>query len=218
MVQYSPKFAAVQEAVVKSSGDFKAVMTKVLTVEACQLVWFGAHWVKSMHESTYKTSVTSQVQATRENVMEWRSCLQFASQWHGCSLQGAYSLWQQQLQCSPACPANQWMQVASGQPMIPSDAQLAAVDLPSEKLAQLKLESSLTTVHELWVHCNEGVRQFTQHEKEHLQSMNELYWEFAHQSSQFSQWTLQQEVSTKVESSQLALKLKKLQPKESKKD
>jgi hypothetical protein len=141
-------------AVAKSTGGLQSVLQKVLTVQACQLLWMGSQCLNSIRKECKKSAITSQVCATRANMDEWRQCLQFASQWHNTSLQGAYSLWQHQSLSEPSCPANQWMRVESGQPMLPSDAW-AARDINSLKLEQMAIEFRLTEYHELAVHHKE---------------------------------------------------------------
>ena len=61
---------------------------------------------KELIESVGKIEVTSQVVATRANMTEWRSCLQFNAEWGQYSLQTAYRMWQLGLLRSPPPPAN----------------------------------------------------------------------------------------------------------------
>ena len=117
---------------------------------------------------------------------EWRQCLQFASQWHQTSLQGAYRLWQSQSLAVPAPPANQWMKVESGQPMYPSDAHLAGQTITRVKLVQIAVEARLTEYHELAVHHKAGVAQFDQHTLKLIQKADQLYSEFLAGYSEFA--------------------------------
>ena len=68
--------------------------------------------------------------------------------------------------------------------MVPSDAQLAYQDLPPVKLTQIRVESSLTQLHEMWIHSQSGVRKFEQNQLTMLACMNDLYWQFARKSHQ----------------------------------
>ena len=61
---------------------------------------------KELIQSVGKIDVTSQVVATRANMTEWRSCLQFNAQWSGHSLPTAYRMWQLGFLRSPPPPAN----------------------------------------------------------------------------------------------------------------
>ena len=62
--------------------------------------------VKSIESNLDAVAVTSQVCATRANVMEWRSCLAATASWHSCSWQSAYQLWRRGAVSMPSCPAN----------------------------------------------------------------------------------------------------------------
>ena len=64
-----------------------------------------------------KIASTSQVTATRANVVEWRSCLQSIAKWHQCNLQTAYRRWQCGQVGFPSAPASQWGILDEGQPM-----------------------------------------------------------------------------------------------------
>ena len=172
-------------AVAKSTGGLQSVLQKVLTVQACQLLWIGCQCLNSIRKECTKSAITSQVCATRANNDEWRQCLQFGSQWHGTSLQGAYSLWQHQSLSVPACPANQWKNVESGQPMLPSDAHWAARDISSLKLEQIAVESRLTEYHELAAHHEEGVAQYDQDELQLIRQADELYRQFIEEYAEF---------------------------------
>ena len=174
-----PSVDKFMTAVAAPSGAFQSVLYKVLTVQACQLLWTGCQCLNSIRDEVGKTAITSQVVATRANINEWRQCLKFGSQWHHTSLQGAYMLWQSSSLTAPACPANQWMKVESGQPMMPSDAQLARKDITTVKLAQIAVEARLTEYHELAVHHKAGVQQFDQHKLQLIQKVDEWYWQFA---------------------------------------
>ena len=61
---------------------------------------------KELIQSVGKIEVASQVVATRANMTEWRSCLQFNADWSGHSLPTSYRMWQLGLLRSPPPPAN----------------------------------------------------------------------------------------------------------------
>ena len=62
--------------------------------------------LKELIQSVGKIEVTNQVVATRANMTEWRSCLEFNAAWSGQSLPTAYRMWQLGLLRSPPPPAN----------------------------------------------------------------------------------------------------------------
>ena len=179
-----PTLGQFTVAVNDLTGGLQSVLQKVLTVQACQLVWMGYQSLNSIRKECTKSAITSQVIATRANMDEWRQCLQFASQWHSTSLQGAYSLWQHQSLSVPPCPANQWVRVESGQPMLPSDAW-AARGITSLKLEQMAIEYRLTEYHELAVHHQEGVAQFDKDTLQLIQQADELYSQFLNEYADF---------------------------------
>ena len=61
---------------------------------------------KELIKSVGQVEITSQVVATRANMTEWRSCLQFNADWSGHSLPTSYRMWQLGLLRSPPPPAN----------------------------------------------------------------------------------------------------------------
>ena len=165
-------------AVAEATGGFQSVVKKVLTVQACQLLWSGVWFLNSIRKECTKSAITSQVIATRANMDEWLQCLQFGSQWHKTTLQGAYLLWQSASLTVPAPPANQWMRVESGQPMQPSDAQEARKDITPVKLKQIGVEARMTEYHELAIHQKEGVRQFNMHQSLLIKEVDQWYQKF----------------------------------------
>ena len=86
--QYLPMFAVIF-----------AVLTGVENYQYKQLF-------KELIQSVGKIECTSQVVATRANMTEWRSCLQFNADWSGHSLPTSYRMWQLGLLRSPPPPAN----------------------------------------------------------------------------------------------------------------
>ena len=177
-----PSVLAVKEAVVAWMPQwlqFESLLYSVGTIQLVQLLLFGTQWLQSIRRSCYKTSETSQVCATRMNVMEWRSCLQFAAQWHDCSLQSAYSMWQQSQLSIPACPANQWMKLQSGQPMGPSDQAVADFELSPQFREKLTVDGELAEWHEKCQFHQAAVEQFNEEEVRVLLEMEQLYWKFS---------------------------------------
>ncbi len=73
----------------------------------CQLT------MEKLRKSLYQVEITSQVCATRANIMEWRSCLAFTAKWYECSLQSAYTRWRWNAVSIPSCPANQSVEFLS---------------------------------------------------------------------------------------------------------
>jgi len=157
-------------AVAEATGGFQSVLHKVLTVQACQLLWTGCWTLNSIRKECTKSAITSQVCAARANMDEWRQCLQFGSQWHKTTLQGAYCLWQNASLAVPAPPANQWMRVESGQPMQPSDAQEAGKDITPVKLQQIAVEMT--------IHQKAGVRKFNMAQSLLTQEVDQMYNQF----------------------------------------
>ena len=153
-------------------------MYKVLTLQAVQLLWSGGQCLNQIRKQSQNIAITSQVVATRANMDERRQCLQFASKWHGTTLQGAYSLWLPSSLSVPSPPANQRMKVASGQPMYPSDAHVAGQTISSTKLAQIVVERRLTQYHELAVFHKAGVQQFSEHQLQLIHEVDEWYDQF----------------------------------------
>ena len=100
---------------------------------------------------------TSQVCATRANVVEWRSCLQTLSQWHKVSLQSAYKLWQLKLGSLPPCPARQWGVLSMGMPMGHSDQSIADTELPQCRVEQLKVDKMVHKYDEYQLFLDSGV-------------------------------------------------------------
>ena len=108
-----------------------AVKVAVGLVSAIQLLLRFKHQDKQFKQFMQALSAvqnTSQVCATRANVIEWRSCLQMLAKWHNVSLQSAYKLWQLKLGSVPPCPASQWGLLSSGTPMNYSDQSIADQD------------------------------------------------------------------------------------------
>jgi hypothetical protein len=124
-----PQFQLVLLAVVVSRPEFSGMLQSTFIKPVLQA--FGAavmlqlgsvlfkiqSLVSRIRHAVEQVEIASQVCATRANMNEWRQCLQFASQWHGVSLQSAYRLWQLGQIMTLAPPANQWLKSSEGQPM-----------------------------------------------------------------------------------------------------
>ena len=177
-----PILDACVTAVAASIGGFQPVLRTVLTVQACQLLWTGCQCLHSICQECTNTAVTSQVVATRTSMSEWRRRLQIASQWHQTSLQGAYSLWQSQSVSVLAPPSKQWMKVASGQPMLPSDAHLAGQTCTPFQA----VEARLTEYHELAVQHRAGVAQFSEQKLKVIRQVDQLYSKFITEYNEFA--------------------------------
>ena len=190
-----PSVLAVKEAVVAWMPQwlqFESLLYSVGTIQLVQLLLFGTQWLQSIRRSCFMTSQTSQVCATRLNVMEWRSCLQFAAEWHDVSLQSAYSMWQQSQLSIPACPANQWMKLESGQPMGPSDQSVATRELSGQYRQKLLVDGELAEWHEKFQFHEEAVEKFNNDQVSVLVSMDKLYWQFSEKNTQYAgTWTSQ---------------------------
>ena len=185
-----PAVLAVKEAVVAWTPQwlqFESLVYAVGCIQLVQLLLFGSQWLQSIRRSCFMTSQTSQVCATRMNVMEWRSCLQFAAEWHDVSLQSAYSMWQQSQLSIPACPANQWMKLESGQPMGPSDQSVAERELSAQYRQKLLVDGELAEWHEKFQFHQEGVEQYNEEEVRVLVKMDSLYWQFSKEQARHSQ-------------------------------
>jgi hypothetical protein len=128
--------------------------------------------------SASQIELTSQVCATRANIMEWRSCLQFAGQWHKVSLQAAYKLWQAGGMQSPACPANQWGVLKTGQPMVSCDQNQADSELPPDgRMQVLKVDAALSAVHEKYLLITEA-KSATNYSDQFIEQIREWEKEF----------------------------------------
>ena len=188
----SAKFPAVDKFVkwfIQFTEPMQSIIKSVLTVQATQLLWSTCAVLNSMRKNLVKTSITSQVAATRSNMDEWRQCLQFGAQWHDCGLQSAYRLWQRGSLSVPSPPANQWMVTSTGQPMLPSDYWQATA---SEKgavtellIRQLSMESKLTVYHEQCCHHRQQVKQLLGEFKQLAEDGEQLYFDWVKQYCQY---------------------------------
>ena len=102
---------------------------------------------KELIESVGKIEVTSQVVATRANMTEWRSCLQFNADWSQYSLQTAYRMWQLGLLRSPPPPANtvngNGMQLSTYDAVIADTVPAVHADLSHVRLLLLSVEGEV---------------------------------------------------------------------------
>jgi len=165
----------------------QSVLLKVLAVQAVLLLWSGYQLTQSLLDECSKTAITSQVVATRSNNDEWRQCLQLGANWNSCSLQGAYRLWQSQSMGVPACPANQWMRVPSGQPLLPSDEAVAIAEISAGKLALKEVESRVTEFHERKQFLDARVQKFSPDQVQAINEVEELYKDLVAKSRELHQ-------------------------------
>ena len=180
-----PILGKLMSAVAKSTGGFKSVLQKVLTIQACQLVWMGCQCLNNTRKECKKSAITNQVIASAANMIDWRQCLKFGSEWHKTTLQGAYAVWQSRGSTVPVCPQNQWMRMESGQPMLPSDAYWASRDITRVRVQQLAVECRLTEYHEQSLHHDAGVVQFAEDKLQLIRQADELYLQFMHEYEDF---------------------------------
>ncbi len=173
------KVAAVRQFVKKHWLQVAVTVQGLVIVEAVRAVQSVVKCTKQLCRSAWQTELTSQVCATRANVMEWRSSLKFASEWHQCPLQAAYKLWQDGRQGIPACPANQWMVFSSGQPMSVRDQLLAERHVTKELVDLSDIDSALSECHERVLLQQQGKVLHSQwHSQAKLESGEESYKEF----------------------------------------
>ena len=101
---------------------------------------------KELIKSVGQVEITSQVVATRANMRERRSCLQFNAAWTGCSLASSYRMWQLGLNRSPLPPANTvnpfGMQLAT------FDALIAENEFPSYQREFHSMDYSMSVLKE----------------------------------------------------------------------
>ena len=122
---------------------------------------------KELIQSVGKIEVTSQVVATRANMTEWRSCLQFNADWSGHSLPTAYRMWQLGLLRSPPPPANTVN--GNGMQLSTYDAHIADQQCPQYMQTfhtydyYFSVLKEKLTVHSLRQSPNQWERQSVQH-------------------------------------------------------
>ena len=135
----------------------KSAAVLFIFVQVAQFMRHTERRISRIVWSVQQIELTSQVCATRANIVEWRSCLQFAGLWHKVSLQAAYKLWQVGGMQSPACPANQWGVLESGQPMVSCDQNKADSELPPDgRMQVLQVDAALSAVHEKYLLITEA--------------------------------------------------------------
>ena len=148
-------------AVVKQLPQIKWTMGVVGFVQSMLFFKQSLHYCKNITNNTWSVATTSQVCATRANVMEWRNCLDFSSKWHKCSLQGAYMLWQKKQSTVPCCPASQRMQLQTGQPLSQLDQFIADSEWPATKMQILEIDSCLSVAHENYLLMTVASKKFS---------------------------------------------------------
>ena len=123
-------------------------MAVVAVVQLMMWVTNSLQHLESIANNMLAVANTSQVCATRANLIEWRSCLAFSAKWHKCSVQGAYVVWQKKHSGVPACLASQRMQLETGQPLSQLDQFMADIDWPAIRLKIFQIDSGLSVAHE----------------------------------------------------------------------
>ena len=136
-------------------------MAVVAVVQLMMWVTNSLQYLDSIANNMLAVANTSQVCATRANLIEWRSCLAFNAKWHDCSVQGAYVLWQKKQSGVPACPASQRMQLETGQPLSQLDQFMADIDWPAIRLQILQIDSGLSVAHENHLLMTVAKQQFS---------------------------------------------------------
>lgn len=127
---------------------------------------FSRHYRSDMGQILADLSqirITNQVHATRINCMEWRQCLEHLSQWHRCSLQGAYA--QRGRTNAPPAPANQWMRIDTGVPMTNQDQTIADQGRDAEYDELIELDQLVTVAAEKEAWAAQQAYQITQVEQ-----------------------------------------------------
>jgi hypothetical protein len=149
-------------------------------------------YFKNITNNTWAVANTSQVCATRANVMEWRNCLDFSSKWHKCSLQSAYMLWQKKQSTVPACPASQRMQLPTGQPMSQMDQFIADSEWPVTKMQILEIDSCLSVAHENWLLMTVAKKQFSDAAQASILQWEAVYQQWCQTATATSGFDLKQ--------------------------
>jgi hypothetical protein len=136
------------DAVAKHMPHIQWAMAVVAFVQWSTFVNNSLQYLQSIANNMRAVANTSQVCATRANLIEWRNCLAFSAQWHKCSVQGAYGLWQKKQSGVPACGASQRMHLETGQPLSQLDQFMADIEWPEIRLLVLEIDSGLSLAHE----------------------------------------------------------------------
>ena len=160
MVQFQQQFHEYLHQYLPVFAVIFAVFMAVQTYQYKQLF-------KELIQSVGKIEVTSQVVATRANMTEWRSCLQFNADWSGHSLPTAYRMWQLGLLRSPPPPANTVN--GNGMQLSTHDAHIADQQCPQYMQTfhtydyYFSVLKEKLTVHSLRQSPNQWERQSVQH-------------------------------------------------------
>jgi hypothetical protein len=149
-------------------------------------------YFKSISDNMWEVAVTSQTCATRANVMEWRSCLGFSAKWHNCSLQSAYMLWQKKQSTVPCCPANQSMQLETGQPMTQLDQFIATSEWPVTRLQILEIDNCLSIAHENYLLMTVAKKQFADAKQADIWKWEKVYKQWCQIASSTNGFDLKQ--------------------------
>ena len=95
-------------------------------------------------------------------------------------------MWQQSQLSIPACPANQWMKLQSGQPMGPSDQAVADSELSAQFREKLLIDAELAEWHEKYQFHMSSVEQYNEEQVRVLMNMDSLYWKFSKKQAKIS--------------------------------
>ena len=161
--------------VVKQLPQIKWTMGVVGFLQSMLFFRESLQYFKSISDNMWEVAVTSQTCATRANVMEWRNCLGFSAKWHHCSLQSAYMLWQKKQSTVPCCPANQSMQLETGQPMTQLDQFIANSEWPLTRLQILEIDNCLSIAHENYLLMTVAKQKFADAKQADIWKWEEVY-------------------------------------------
>jgi hypothetical protein len=180
------------EAVAKYLPHIQWAMAVVAVVQSMLFVHKSMQHLKSIDKHMRAVGNTSQVCATRANLIEWRSCLAFTAKWHQCSLQGAYLLWQKGQSSVPACPASQVMLLETGQPMSQLDQFMADEEWPALRLQVLEIDSGLSVAHENFLLMTVAKKQFPPATQLNISKWEAIYKQWCQTAAETSNFDLAQ--------------------------
>ena len=160
---------------------FGTVFKLVVIAQLSRLSYALWEFMQYMKYNMGQCALTSQVCATRATMLEWRSLLHTAAQWHRCSLQGAYQLWQSNRIGVPAPPANQWKKLTSGQPLTLMDQCIGQATVPVAFQELLQWDSVLAVAQEKIHLAGAKVRPLTASEAAQVDNAKQLIEEFQSQ-------------------------------------
>ena len=150
------QFKETPTAAVQSLGSQLWVSVKAVAVlqlmqfigSANQFLSDYKQYMGTVKEALEQLVTTNQVTATRQNVLEWRSCLQFAADWHAVKLQSAYAMWQSGSLRMPPCPAGQQFRLQLGMPLSPVDQYIAQKEISQAQVLLNEYDYALAVASE----------------------------------------------------------------------